>query len=140
MDSKKSGSANTIIQKLSGRTTTIISAITWVLVYLLARWLLDNQQLDEGARIVVALMPIVPFALFLGLMLAGIRQMDELHRKVHLEALAIAYPLAMLLLMLLGLLELVIPLPPEDWSYRHVWQFLPLFYFIGLAFTWRRYQ
>jgi hypothetical protein len=111
-----------------------------VLVYLLARWLLDNRPLEEGARIVVALLPIVPFALFLGLMLAGIRQMDELHRRVHLEALAIAYPLAMLLFMLLGLLELVIPLPPEDWSYRHVWQFLPLLYFIGLACTWRRYQ
>lgn len=131
---------NAIIQKISGGTATIISAITWVLVYLFARWLLDSQQLEEGARIVVALMPIVPFTLFLGLVLVGIRQMDELHRKVHLEALAIAYPLAMLLLMLLGLLELVIPLSPEDWSYRHVWQFLPLLYFLGLAFTWRRYQ
>ncbi|HEU0296682.1 MAG TPA: hypothetical protein VFR47_28355 [Anaerolineales bacterium] len=140
MDSKKSDSANAIMQKLSGGTGTIISAIAWVLIYLLARWLLDNQPLEEGVRIVVALLPIVPFALFLGLMLAGIRQMDELHRRVHLEALAIAYPLAMLLFMLLGLLELVIPLSPEDWSYRHVWQFLPLLYFLGLAFTWRRYQ
>lgn len=131
---------NAILQKLSGGTATIISAIAWVLAYLLARWLLDNQQLDESARIIVALLPIVPFALFLGLMLARIRQMDELHRKVHLEALAIAFPLTMLLLMLLGLIELVIPLSPDDWSYRHVWQFLPLFYFIGLAFTWRRYQ
>jgi len=131
---------NAILQKLSGGTATLISAIAWVLIYLLARWLLDNGQLSEGMRIIVALMPIVPFAIFLGLMLAGIRQMDELHRKVHLEALAIAFPLAMLLLMLLGLLELVIPLSPEDWSYRHVWQFLPLLYFLGLAFTWRRYQ
>jgi hypothetical protein len=46
----------------------------------------------------------------------------------------------MLLLMVLGLLELVIPPPIRGWSYREVWQFLPLFYFIGLAFTWRRYQ
>lgn len=131
---------NTIFQKLSQKPVAIISGIIWVLVYLLARWLLDNQQLGEGLRVVVALMPIVPFSFFLILMLAGIRQMDELHRKVHLEALAIAYPLAMLLLMLLGLLELVIPLSTEGWSYREVWQFLPLFYFVGLAFTWRRYQ
>ena len=131
---------NTILQKLSQKPVAIISGIIWVLVYLLARWLLDNQQLGEGLRVVVALMPIVPFSFFLILVLSGIRQMDELHRKVHLEALAIAYPLAMLLLMLLGLLELVIPLSTEGWSYREVWQFLPLFYFIGLAFTWRRYQ
>ncbi len=66
--------------------------------------------------------------------------MDELQRKVHLEALAIAFPLAMLLLMLLGLLELIIPLSHEDWSYRHVWYFLPIFYFVGLAYTRKRYQ
>lgn len=130
---------NKITQRLTGKSAAILTAATWVLVYLLARWLLDNHQLQEGLRVVVALSPIVPFAFFLVLVLANIRQMDELHRKVHLEALAIAYPLAMLLLMLLGLLELVIPLAPEDWSYRHVWQFLPLLYFIGLAFTWRRY-
>lgn len=132
---------NTIFQKLSQKPIVTISvAVIWTLVYLLARWLLDNRQLEGGLRIAVALTPILPFAVFLFLILAGIRQMDELHRRVHLEALAIAYPLAMLLLMLLGLLELVIPLSPEDWSYRHVWQYLPLLYFLGLAFTWRRYQ
>jgi hypothetical protein len=132
---------NTILEKLSQKPIVVIaSAVIWALVYFLARWLLDNHQLQDGLRVAVALTPILPFAIFLMLMLAGIRQMDELHRKVHLEALAIAFPLTMLLLMLLGLLELVIPLSPEDWSYRHVWQFLPLFYFLGLAFTWRRYQ
>ena len=132
---------NAIFEKLSQKPIIVISAaVLWALVYFLARWLLDNRQLQDGLRVVVVLTPIVPFAIFLVLMLAGIRQMDELHRKVHLEALAIAFPLTMLLLMLLGLLELVIPLSPEDWSYRHVWQFLPLFYFLGLAFTWRRYQ
>jgi len=130
----------TIFRNLSGERTAIISAILWVLTYLFARELLDNSGLTQGVRIVVALAPIIPFGFFLVSMLAGISQMDELHRKVHLEALAIAFPLAMLLLMLLGLLELVIPLSPDDWSYRHIWQFLPLFYFIGLAFTWRRYQ
>lgn len=132
---------NTIFEKLSQKPIVVISAaVLWTLVYFLARWLLDNRQLQDGLRVVVALTPIVPFAIFLVLMLAGIRQMDELHRRVHLEALAIAFPLTMLLLMLLGLLQLVIPLSPEDWSYRHVWQFLPLLYFLGLAFTWRRYQ
>jgi hypothetical protein len=131
---------NKIMRNLSGSIVAVVSGAIWLMAYLLARWLLDNSQLEGGVRIVVALTPIVPFAFFLILVVAGIRQMDELHRKVHLEALGIAYPLAILLLMLLGLLEMVIPLDPENWSYRHVWQFLPLLYFIGLAFTWRRYQ
>ena len=131
---------NAILQFLSGRWTGILSASTWILTYFIARGLLESDQFSQGMRLVVALVPIIPFAIFLMSMLAGIRELDELHRRVHLEALAIAFPLTMLLLMVLGLVELVIPLSPDDWSYRHVWQFLPVFYFMGLALTWRRYQ
>ena len=130
----------TILQKAPGQWTVIFTAFTWVLIYLLTRWLLDNDHLPEGLRIVVALAPMVPFAFFLAFMLAGLRSMDELHRRIQLEALAIAFPLAILFFMLLGLLELAIPLSPEDWSYRHTWSYLPLFYFIGLANASRRYQ
>jgi hypothetical protein len=131
---------NTILRILNGRWTGAISAATWILTYFFARALIENNQLSQGIRLVAALVPIIPFAIFLMSILVGIRDLDELHRRVHLEALAIAFPLTMLLLMLLGLVELVIPLSPDDWSYRHVWQFLPVFYFFGLALTWRRYQ
>jgi hypothetical protein len=130
----------TILEKPPGKWTVILTGFIWTLVYLLARAMLDNVQLSEGLRVVVALTPVIPFALFLVFILAGIRHMDELHRKVQLEALAIAFPLTMLLFMLLGMLELAIPLSPLDWSYRHTWSYLPLFYFIGLAIAWRRYQ
>jgi hypothetical protein len=71
---------------------------------------------------------------------ASVGSLDEMQRRIHLEALVIAFPLAILLLMTLGLLQLAIPLPEEDWSYWHIWAFLPMFYFIGLAFAWRRYR
>jgi hypothetical protein len=129
-----------IFQKPPGWWTVITTGVIWVLVYLLTRSLLDGNQLSEGWRIAVAVAPIIPFAFFLSFILAGIRSMDELQRRIQLEALAIAFPLAMLLIMLLGLLELAIPLSPQDWSYRHTWSYLPLFYFIGLAIASRRYQ
>jgi hypothetical protein len=78
--------------------------------------------------------------LFLWVVVSAVRELDELHRRVHLEALAIAYPLAILLLATLGFLQLAIDLSSEDWSYRHVWPFLPCFYFIGLAIAWARYR
>jgi hypothetical protein len=130
----------TILQKAPGQWTVIFTALIWVLVYLFTRSLLDNAQLPEGLRILVALAPLVPFAFFLAFILAGIRSMDELQRRIQLEALAIAFPLAILFFMLLGLLELAVPLSPDDWSYRHTWSYLPLFYFIGLAIAARRYQ
>ena len=131
---------NKTLQLLSSKWMGIISVATWIITYFIARGILESDQLSDGLQLVVALVPIIPFALFLMSVLAGIRELDELQRRVHLEALAIAFPLTMLLLMLLGLVELVVPLSPDDWSYRHVWQFLPVFYFAGLAFTWRRYQ
>jgi hypothetical protein len=130
----------TIFQKAPGPWTVILTGLTWALVYLLTRRLLDSAQLPEGWRIIVALAPLVPFAFFLVFVLSGLRSTDELHRQVQLEALGIAFPLAILFFMLLGLLELAIPLLPEDWSYRHTWSYLPLFYFIGLALAWRRYR
>lgn len=112
----------------------------WVLSYLAARFALKELQLDPWLRVTVALLPVIPTAVFLWLAIAKIRGLDELQRRVHLEALAIAFPLAILLLWTLGLLQLAINLSMDDWSYRHVWVYLPLFYFIGLAIAGRRYQ
>jgi hypothetical protein len=114
--------------------------VLWAAAYFGARVALEALTLSEPARIAIAMAPFAPFLAFFIGMLWSMRGMDELHRKVQLEALAIAYPLAVVLLMVLGLLQLAIELPREDWSYRHVWFFLPLFYFFGLAIAWRRYR
>jgi hypothetical protein len=36
----------------------------------------------------------------------------------------VAFPLSLLLVMTLGLLQIAVPLPPGDWSYRHLWPLL----------------
>lgn len=116
-------------------------ALLWFLTFVGARLALDRDlDLATPVKVVAALLPVVPTALFLRSVILGVRGLDELHRRVHLEALVIAYPLSILLVMTLGLLELAIELPPEDWSYRHVWPFLVIFYLAGLALSWRRYK
>lgn len=42
--------------------------------------------------------------------------------------------------MTLGLLQLVMDLDPANWSYRHVWQFVIVFYLFGIVVSVRRYQ
>jgi hypothetical protein len=118
----------------------LISAVVFVLGYFLARALLEQTGVAQPLRIVIALLPVLPFAAMLYHIIRGVRQMDELEQRIHLEALAIAFPLSLVLLMTLGLLELATSLPPEDFSYRHVWAMLPLFYFGGLALARKRYQ
>jgi hypothetical protein len=113
----------------------------WLLSFVVARLVLDKDlELATWIKVTAALVPVVPTALFLWFVFSALGNLDELHRRVHLEALAIAYPLAILLLVTLGFLQLAIDLPMEDWSYRHVWAYLPCFYFLGLAIAWRRYK
>jgi hypothetical protein len=121
-------------------THPAVAIIVWFLAYFGARAGLEVTGLPPVGRVLVALVPALPFAWFLVVLIRGMRELDELHRKVQLEALAIAYPVLMLVLMTLGLLELAVPLPPEDLSYRHVWGFTPLIYFVSVTITWRRYS
>jgi len=120
----------------------IVWGVVWFLSYFGARVALErmNEGADGYGRLGVAIVPIIPFALFLWYFIRGLRESDELERKIQLEALAIAFPLAVLLLMILALVELAHPLNPNDWSYRHVWPFLPAFWFAGLTIARRKYQ
>ena len=76
-----------------------------------------ESGLATGLKVAAALIPVPIFALFLVLFIRLIRTMDELERRIQLEALAIAYPLTVLLLMTLGLLQRAVHLKFEDWSY-----------------------
>ena len=112
----------------------------WILSYFGARVLLKSVEMETWLRVVVVLVPVVPFVFLLLWIIRGIRQLDELERRIQLEALAVAFPLTFLLLLTLGLLELAIKLKPEDWSYRHLWPFMFVFYLAGLTLARRRYQ
>jgi hypothetical protein len=112
----------------------------FVLAFVVARGVLEQSVTSEPVRILTALIPVLPFVWMLWEIIAGIREMDELEQRVQLEALAVAFPMTLILLMTLGLLEIAVPLPPEDLSYRHVWAMLPVLYFLGLFLARRRYR
>ena len=130
----------------TGKSRSGKVALTWGIVWMLSyfgaraalEWMGDRQP--AGPRLAVALIPIVPFAAFIWKFIGSLREADELERRIQLEALAIAFPLAMVLLMILALVQLAMPLNPDDWSYRHVWYFLPIFWLGGLSMARRRYQ
>lgn len=91
-------------------------------------------------RLPLALLPIPFFILFLVSFIWLVRDLDELERRIQLEAPAFAYPAVPVLLMTLGLLQLAgVSLSPADWRFRHVWQIGVVFYFLGIAAASRRY-
>jgi hypothetical protein len=91
-------------------------------------------------RVPVVLVPAVLFAYFIYAQRRSFSESDELEQKIQLEALSIAYPLTFLLVVVLGQLERVIHLNPEDWDYSHIWPFVFAFYLLGLTVARKRYQ
>lgn len=87
----------------------------------------------------IALIPLIPAVLTVLAFVRDIRQSDEFERRLQLEALAFAFPVTLLLVMTLGLLELAIDLNPEDWSYRHIWPYLWMLWIFGYVLAKRRY-
>jgi len=114
--------------------------VLWLVMYFGVRFFLEaNPELERGIRMLLAFTPTPVFALFLWSFVQGIRSSDELERRIQLEALAVAFPLGVLLLTTLGLMQRAVELKFEDWSYNHVSPFFGFFYLIGILLARRRY-
>jgi hypothetical protein len=88
---------------------TIIEILIGVGIYLaglyLCIWFIENHP---GSRwvIPIAMVPIVAIALALSSAMRYVRGMDELHQKMHLEALAFAFSAQWFILIAYGFLRL----------------------------------
>jgi len=111
----------------------------WILAYFGIRVLLESTSFSSTARVLLSLSPLPIFAVFLWTFLRAVRAADELEQRVQLEALAFAFPLGVLLLTSLGLVQRAVALNPEDWSFNHIWPMFVVFYVVGLAIARRRY-
>jgi membrane-associated PAP2 superfamily phosphatase len=114
--------------------------IVWFSAYFAARLLLKMDVFAPWERVAISLLPIPFFAWFVMVFIRQMRDTDEMQRRIQLEALAIAFPLSVLLLMTLGLLQKAIVLSENDWGYTQVWLYLPLFYAFGNAIAAHRYR
>jgi hypothetical protein len=116
------------------------AGLLWGSTYAISRGLLATGIVDRDIRILVAFAPVPLFIWFLSIWMKGVAAMDELQRRIELEALAFAFPICVVLLMTLGLMELAVPLNPDDWSYRHIWAMMPALYYAGLWRAKRKYS
>ena len=118
----------------------LMSGVLWVAVYIASRWLLESTIEARAARIGIALLPTPFMAWYLWTWFTGISRMDELQRRIELEALAFAFPVSLVFLATLGLLDVATALNPDDFSLRHTWLMLPMLYYVGLWKAQRRYR
>jgi hypothetical protein len=121
-------------------TRLLIRGLLWVSIYLLSRGLLALDAITAPPlRIAIALLPVPFFIWYLWTWFKGATAMDELQRRIELEALGFAFPATVVCLMTIGLLDVAITLPPNDFSLHQLWLMLPLLYYIGLWRAKRRY-
>jgi hypothetical protein len=117
-----------------------LSAMFVVGLFLAARLSLEWLTIPSVGRVVIALAPVPALAWLLVAFSRDLAQADELERRIQLEALGLAFPVALIVVMTVGLLQVAVPTEPNTWSYAEVWLLLYVTYLIGLLRARRRYQ
>ena len=116
----------------------VAAGLIWLASYFLARVLLDALRPEPHWDIAVACIPLFAFYGFVWVVRRALANIDEMQRRIHLEALALAFSTTLLVVMVLGLLDgaagsLGIPL-------RESWVALPVIYGLCFAIVAHRYR
>jgi hypothetical protein len=101
-------------------------------------WALEHASLQPPARLALALVPVALWAGAIAFVVLALRSLDELQRRIQLEALAIAFPSAMLLGMLVEYLQKAGF--ARDLAVGDVWPVMFLLYVPALLFAHWRYR
>ncbi len=117
----------------------LIVPVLFVLAYFAARAGIEKVEPGSLSALGLALLPVPPFAALIWLYSRGVRGMDELQRRIQLEALALAFPVALLVIFTVGLLDLAGFHGEQNWDPPRLWPLLLLPYFFGLYRAQRRY-
>ena len=117
----------------------LAAGAVWLFSYFVARYLLETLAPKPHWDIVVACIPVFGCYWFVWVVQRNLRNADELRRRVHLEALALAFPTTMLVLMMLGLLDAP-PVGPLGIALRDFWFALPPLYGICYMVANQRYR
>ena len=102
-----------------------------------AMTLLNNTDAGSGWRVPLALAPMVPVVFVLFAFVRYFGRIDELQRRVQLEALAFAFGGTALLTFSYGFLQLV-GFPQVSWFF--VWPIMAVLWMAGKARADRRYR
>ena len=124
---------------VSSHRLIVVSGLLWGALFIAARLLLEQPDLSVGSRLLLAFGPTLPFVgLLLGI-IGALREVDELERRVQVEALATAFGLTFLLVATLALAQRAGFAKEEDFSYAHIMPMLFMFYLGGSIIARRRY-
>ena len=119
----------------NGHTVTLL----FLAAYAGARGGLETVTPGSATALGLALLPVPFFGLLIAFYGRNVRAMDELERRIQLEALALAFPVALLIVFTVGLLDLAGFHGEHDWDLPRLWPLVLLPYWFGLWRARKRY-
>src|SRR5215469_3578570 len=111
------------------RTVVLATVLLSAVIDLGASWTLEHIELGSTARIAVALAPIPAKIAVIALILQAIRRLDEFQKRVHFEAVTVAFLSTGVAVIVYGYLERAQAVGPLNMGV--VWTFMLCFYAIG---------
>ena len=111
--------------------------LAYAVILVVSITLLNNTDPGSGWRVPLALLPMIPMVFALLAFVRAFGRMDELQRRVQLEALAFGFGGTALLTFGYGFLQLV-GFPQVSWFL--VWPIMAALWIVGLALANRRYR
>jgi hypothetical protein len=124
----------------TGNWRVVAVPALFVLAYFAARAGIEQTEPGSRAALAFALLPVPAFAFLIWSYTRSVRGMDELQRRIQLEALALAFPIALLVAFTAGLLDLAGFHGEGNWDLPRLWPMLVFPYFIGVWLGQRRYS
>jgi hypothetical protein len=102
----------------------VVSGAFFFVIFLGSIYLID-QDIGGAYQTLIALAPTIPLLIFIIVIAKAISSLDELQRRIQVEAIAIGFGLTILLVLAIGLLGLT-GIPQPDW----------LFVSLIMVFSW----
>ena len=125
-------------KKVANRNS-IIFALIYGASYLSATLLLKHRVFGQPVSIIIAIVPIIAFAIFIFKLIKAFSVMDEVLQRVQLEAVVIGFSLTAMLMMILFLLSLCDISNPVWFGYADLVGYCWLFYFVGWFISKKKY-
>ena len=132
--------AEQAIQVPSNPPRRILAAgAIWFVAYVAARYAMEEARMAELLRLAAAFVPLFAFFWFVWVAQRAVKGADEMQRLIQLEALALAFPTTMVVLMTLGLLD-IFHEGRMDLRLRDLWAILPAIYAVCVGVAIQRYR
>ena len=115
----------------------LLTGLTLVSVFAVS-WSLEHQSMAPAGRLALAMLPAALWAGAIVMLVLMVRGLDELQRRIQLEALAIAFPAAMMLGMAVEYLQKAGF--ARGFEVGDVWPAMLLLYVPAILFAQWRYR